>query len=235
VLERREDGTEAMIVAAKKDGLTPWINIFSALSIKIAAIDVDAFILCNLYYAAKSMETSSDSSEEYGEEPILLLNIGYSKSYAAFLRDGNFNTARSILGAGVKDLQEQLTTPLGISAEQCGEVLMGLKPKDVKLDDSAIKSATEYVFEEVAMKIDTALRYFSSSDNYIKPSKMIVAGGGSNIKGMVPFLANRLSLEAVSINPFKVVKIDKNRFHGIDWNSAAVIYPIALGLALRRF
>jgi type IV pilus assembly protein PilM len=235
VLERREDGTEAMIVAAKKDSLTPWINLFHALNIRLAAIDVDAFVLCNLYYAAKSQEGSSASSEEDDGETVLLLNIGYSRSYAAFLRDGNFNTARSILGNGIKDLQEQLTSPLGISAEQCGEVLLGFKPKDVNLDESRIKSAMEYIFEEIAMKVDTALRYFSSSDNYRKPSKMIIAGGGSGIKGLAPFLADRLSLEAVALDPFKVVKLDRNRFPGMDWKAAASIYPIALGLALRRF
>jgi type IV pilus assembly protein PilM len=235
VLGRREEGIEAMIVAAKKDGLTPWINLFHALNIKLAAIDVDAFVLGNLYYAAKSMEPSSDSSYEEDEESVLLLNIGYSKSYAAFLRDGNFNTARSILGGGVKDLQEMLSAPLGISAEQCGELLMGAKVKDANLDESKIKSSMEDVFEEMAVKIDTALRYISSSDNYRRPSKIVVSGGGSNITGLIPFLADRLSIDAVPLKPFKVVNLDKNRFHGINWDSAACIYPIALGLALRRF
>jgi type IV pilus assembly protein PilM len=235
VLSRREEGIEAMIVAAKKDGLSPWINIFHALNIRLAAIDVDAFVLGNLYYATNS---AGDDSE-YDEEPVLLLNIGYSKSYAAFLRDGNFNTARSILGAGVRDLQEMLSSPLGISPEQCGELLMGNDVKDVDIDELRLKSAMEYVFEEIAMKVDTTLRYFSSSDNYRKPTKMIITGGGSRITGLSPFLADRLSIDAVRLEPFKAVKLDRNRiearFAGIDWDDAACIYPIALGLALRRF
>jgi len=235
VLGRREEGIEAMIVAAKKDGLTPWINIFSALNIKLAAIDVDAFVLGNLYYTA-CLESNSDLPSEDFEEPVLLLNIGYSKSYAAFLYDGNFNAARSILGAGVKDLQEQISGPLGVSAERCGELLMGSKVKEANLDESKLKSSMEYVFEEISMKVDTALRYFSSSDNYRKPSKMIVTGGGSKINGLVSFISDRLSMDAVNLEPFnKAVKLDKSNFPGMDWDAAATIYPVALGLALRRF
>ena len=239
ILERRDDGTEAMIVAAKKDGLMSWINLFQALNIKLAAIDVDAFALGNVYTASKMPLDSSNmglSFPDYEEDDsILLLNLGYSKSYAAFLRNGHFNTARSILGGSVYDLQEQLSGPLGISAEKSGDLLMGSEVRESGLDESKIKFATEFVFEEIAMKVDTALRYFSSSDNFKKPTKIIVTGGGSNIIGLIPFLADRLSLDAVQLNPFKTVQVDKERFRGIDWNSAASTYNVALGLALRRF
>ncbi|MCL2260045.1 MAG: pilus assembly protein PilM [Fibromonadales bacterium] len=239
ILDRRDDGTEAMIVAAKKDGLMSWINLFQALNIKLSAIDVDAFVLGNVYAASK---LPSDSSTvglpvpgDEDDDSILLLNLGYSKSYAAFLRNGYFNTARSILGGSLHDLQEQLSGPLGISPEKGGDLLMGNNLKDVDLDESKIKFATEFVFEEIAMKVDTALRYFSSSDNYKKPSKIIITGGGSNIVGLASFLADRLSLDTIQLNPFKAVQIDKERFRGIDWNAAASTYNVALGLALRRF
>jgi len=240
ILDRRDDGTEAMIVAAKKDGLMSWINLFQALNIKLTAIDVDAFVLGNVYTASRMPSDSSAAglpiSDDDDDDSILLLNLGYSKSYAAFLRNGHFNTARSILGGSVYDLQEQLSGPLGISHEKGGELLMGgSNVKESGLDESKIKFATEFVFEEIAMKVDTALRYFSSSDNYRKPSKIVVTGGGSNIIGLVPFLADRLSLDAVQLNPFKAVQVDKERFRGIDWNAAASTYNVALGLALRRF
>jgi type IV pilus assembly protein PilM len=233
ILGHREDGIEAMIVAAKKDSLTPWINVFQALNLRLFAIDVDAFVLSNAYFASKTPNSSSDLEED--DEAALLLNLGYKKSYAAFLRNERFNSARSIAGGSIQELQDQLTEPLGVSAEQCGDLLMGVEIKQAGPDASKIKSAMEYVFEEIAMKVDTALRYFSSSDNYKKPSKLIVAGGGSNIKGLIPFLANRLSLDAVQLNPFKSVQIDKKRIFGINWDTDACIYTVALGLALRRF
>jgi len=240
IMERREDGIEAMIVAAKKEGLISWINLFQALNIKLFAIDVDAFVLGNAYAFSKMPSDTSYSglphADDDEDESILLLNIGYSKSYAAFLRNGYFTTARSILGGSVRDLQEQMSGPLNISFDKSAELLMGGNGvRESGLDQSKVKSVMEFVFEEIAMKVDTALRYFSSSDNYRKPSKIMVAGGGSNITGLTQFLANRLSLEAVRLNPFKAVQVDKNRFPKMDWNSAANIYTVALGLALRRF
>lgn len=235
VLDRKDEGIEAMIVAVKKDSLTSWINLFHALNLKLFAIDVDAFVLSNVYFATKSSRANADLSPDDDDDSILILNLGFSKSYAAFLRGGHFNTARSILGSTVRDLQEQLAGPLNVSAERCGELLMGLSAKEIGLEDSKVKSAIEYIFEEIAMKVDTALRYFSSSDNYRKPSKMAITGGGSNIVGLLAFLADRLSMEAVRLNPFKSVEIDSNRFYGKDWDTEAGIYTVALGLALRRF
>jgi type IV pilus assembly protein PilM len=231
ILERRGDGIEAMIVATKKDSLSPWINVFQALNLRLFAIDVDAFVLSNVYFASKAR--SSDLEED--DEAVLLLNLGYKKSYAAFLRNERFNVARSIIGGSIQELQEQLSKSLGVSAEQCGELLMGTETRQSGLDASKVKSAMEDIFEEIAVKVDTALRYFSSSDNYRKPSKMIVAGGGSSIINLIPFLANRLSLETVRLNPFKSVQIDRKRFSGMNWDAEASIYTVALGLALRRF
>ncbi len=230
VLARREDGIEAMIVAAKKDSLAPWINIFQALNLKLFAIDVDAFVLSNVYFASKPR--SSDMEED--DEAILLLNLGYKKSYAAFLRNERFNSGRSIIGGSLQELQEQLSESLGVSVDQCGELLLGTENRS-GLDAAKIKSAIEGVFEGFAAKVDTALRYFSSSDNYRKPTKLIVAGGGSNITNLIPFLADRLSLEAVRLNPFKSVQLDKKRFFGMSLDAEAGIYTVALGLALRRF
>jgi len=230
ILGRRDEGIEAMIVAAKKDGLTPWINIFQALNLRLFAIDVDAFVLSNAYFASK--QRSPDMEED--DEAVLLLNLGYKKSYAAFLRNERFNSGRSIIDGSVQELQEQLSQSLGVSIDQCGELLMGTENRS-GLDASKIKSAMEGVFEGVATKVDTALRYFSSSDNYRKPSKIIIAGGGSNIVNLIPFLADRLSMEAVRLNPFKSVHIDKKRFFGMNFDTEAGIYTVALGLALRRF
>jgi type IV pilus assembly protein PilM len=236
ILEYKEEGIEAMIVAAKKDSLTAWINLFQALNIKLCAIDVDAFVLSNIYSASRAdISGLSSGGEAEMDESVLLLNFGHGKSYAALLRNGHFSTARSILGGSVSDLQEQLSGPLGILPEQSGELLMGTGARDSELDDSKIKFATEFVFEEVAMKVDTALRYFSSADNYKKPTKMVLTGGGSNIIGLEAFLADRLSVQSVQLNPFKNVELDKSRFLGVDWNTAASTYSVALGLALRRF
>jgi len=232
ILGHREEGIEAMIVAAKKDSLSPWINLFQALNLRLFAIDVDAFVLSNAYFVSRT-RSSSDFDED--DDAILLLNLGYKKSYAAFLRNERFSAARSISGGSVQELQEQLSKALGVSTDQCGELLMGTGTGQSGLDAAKVKSSMEYVFEEISMKIDTALRYFSSSDNYKKPSKMIIAGGGSNITGLIPFLTDRLSLDAVRLNPFKSVKIDKKRFFGINWDTEASIYAVALGLALRRF
>ncbi len=235
ILDRREEGIEAMIVAAKKDSLSSWINLFQALNLNISAIDVDAFVLGNMYSTAKIFADTPDLPPEDDDDSVLLLNLGYSKCYTVLLRKGCFSSARSVPGCTLRDLQEQLSGPLNVPPAKSGELLMGNGIRESGLDESKIKYAMEVVFEEVAIKVDTALRYFSSSDNYKKPSKIVITGGGSNIVGLNSFLADRLELDTVELNPFKAVQINENSFPGMDWDAASSIYAVALGLALRRF
>ena len=103
-----------------------------------------------------------------------------------------------------------------------------------KIEEEKAKSTVGFTFDEIAMKIDTALRYFSSLDNYRKASKMVIAGG-SSIKGLASFLSDRFSLDAVPLNPFKAVKVDARVAQETDLTATAGIYSVAVGLALRRF
>jgi len=227
IIERREEGTEAMIVAAKKDVLEKWVDLFKSLGIKLMAIDVDIFALTNAYYLSSASEQDDDDS-------ILLLNLGFNKAYLASLRDGRFNTARSIMGCSIQELQEQLMNSLKISNEQASDLLMGNEVKDTNVAEARLKSAKEFTFDEIHTKIDTAIRYFSSSDNYRIATKMIIVGG-STIDGLVPYLAQKLSLEVTQLNPFKTVQIKTSRFQGKDLTAMSSAYSIALGLALRKF
>ncbi|MDR2580337.1 MAG: pilus assembly protein PilM [Fibromonadaceae bacterium] len=237
VMERREEGIEAMIVAAKKDVLASWVNLFQALSIDLAAIDVDVFALSNIYSLSVEQQQHDDYGAGYGgddDDPALLLNLGYSQSYLAFLRKGTFSTARSITGCSVQSFQEQLAGSLEISTEQAGDLLTGTNNEEIDMEDPKVKSAMEFVFDEISMKIDTAIRYFSSSDNYKRPSKMVVVGG-ADIKGLTQFLSDRFSMDILLLDPFKTVEVDPVRFRGTDLNAVSGIYPVAMGLALRRF
>jgi type IV pilus assembly protein PilM len=229
IIGRRAEGIEAMIVAAKKDSLNSWISIFRALGVKLAAIDVDAFALSNVYSLSHSRAAVSDE-----DDAVLLLNIGYSKSYLAFISNNSFNTARSIMGCSLQDFQEQVSSSLGISTKQANGLLSGSSVKDLGIDEEKAKSTMEFIFDEISMKIDTALRYFSSLDNYRKASRMVIAGG-SGIKGLASFLSDKLSLEAVALNPFKALKVDSRISQETDLNAMSGIYSVAVGLALRRF
>jgi Tfp pilus assembly PilM family ATPase len=152
----------------------------------------------------------------------------------ASLNNGSFNSARTIMGCSLQDFQEQIATSLGISAKQASGLLMGNSVKDLGIDEGKAKSTMEFTFDEIAMKIDTAIRYFSSLDNYRKASKMAIAGG-SGIKGLTSFLSDKFSLEAVALNPFKAVKVDSRVSQETDLTATAGIYSVAVGLALRRF
>jgi len=232
VVDRRDDGVEAIIVAAKKDVVSTWVDLFRSLNIRLAAIDIDAFALSNAYFLSSSQGSGDEQHEE--DDSILLLNIGYNKSYLAFMRNNHFNTARSFTGCSIQELQEQLSTSLNITLDKARDLLSGNSGKELEANESEAKSAMDYVLEEIGVRVDNAIRYFSSSDNYKNASRIIVAGG-AGINGLVTYLSDRFSVDVFPLNPFKAVQIDPVRFQRIDFNAVAGVYSVALGLAVRKF
>jgi type IV pilus assembly protein PilM len=232
VVDRRDDGVEAIIVAAKKDVVSTWVDLFKTLNIKLAAIDIDAFALSNAYFLSSSQGPSDEQHEE--DDSVLLLNLGYNKSYLAFMRNGHFNTARSFIGCSIQEMLEQLSSSLKIMQDKARDLLFGNSGKELESDESGAKAAMEAVLEDIGVKVDNAIRYFSSSDNYKTASRIIIAGG-AGINGLATHLSDRFSLDVFPLNPFRSVQIDPVRFRRIDFNAVASVYSVALGLALRKF
>ena len=228
VVNRREDGTvEALVVAAKSNMLNSWANFLVNAGLKPAAIDVDAFAVCNAFFA------SSGGLEL--DKPVAIFNMGEKKSHLSYVKDGVFQTARNVQSGNLDNALQLVSRHMGLEPSVCRSILQG-KTK-AGFDAEALQNAMEFVCEEMAMGIEIAMRYFATSgEGSSKPACLLLTGGGASLPGLVKLLAYRLQFDVRTLQPLEGLEVEPGsvRVEG-DPVALANIFAPALGLALRRF
>jgi type IV pilus assembly protein PilM len=221
VISQTPENIEALIVAAKNATTTVWANAFNnVMHLKLAAIDIDAFAACNAYFTAHK-------DDDRAQQTFVMLNIGDKKSHICYVRAGMFHMGRNLQGVAVDGTVNMVAHHLGIEPKRCRDLLGGGSREGI--DEPALKTALEYVYEEFAMGVETAMRYFSSSESFDRPEKLFLVGGGAHLPGVGDFLTDRTGMEAHVFDPFDALDFDDER------PQSPSIYSAAIGMALRKF
>ena len=230
IISRNADGeVKATIVAAKNAMLENWSRFFHDAGYNLDAIDVDIFGLANAYMATVS--------DEMADQTVALFNIGEKKATVGFIMGGFFHSSRTLTSGSMDSVITMLSRHLGIDAAKCHEIFESAGTASVEgFSEADVESAMQLAFEEVASAIEFGLRYFSSSESGDKPVRILLAGGGACLPGLVKYIADKIGIETSTVNPFKRVACDPQVFGaaGIS-ESLSNVYAPALGLALRKF
>lgn len=227
ILQRREDGSvDALVVAAKNNMLNNWAIFYNNAGLKPTAIDIDAFAVCNTFFAS--------SVGQDPEQSVAIFNMGEKKAHLSYIRGGVFHTARTVQSGSVENAIHLMSRHMNIDANVCRAIIKGEK-KD-GFEPSALAAAMDYVCEEMSMGVEIALRYFSAADSSGKPIHILLTGGGASLPGLAKSMSERLSLEVGVLSPFECVEFDPAQLAGgSNLEGLQNIYASALGLAMRRF
>ncbi|HSQ42771.1 MAG TPA: pilus assembly protein PilM [Fibrobacteraceae bacterium] len=219
---------EVLIVAAKGGTLSAWTKIFLAAGISPSILDVDAFAVTNAFLLS--------APEEDLRETIALLNIGDRRSHITFVRNGSYHSTRSVQNASVDSFVSQMCRRIGMDQDVVSQILRGEKAEGYNKE--LFQAALVYSAEEYAVSVELALRYFTSTENQERVSKVYLTGGGASITGLADFLARKLEVHTECLNPFKnpeFMHVEKGLFGGdeISQEIVNIMVPV-LGLATRK-
>jgi len=195
---------------------------------------------------AKMIVLSADadrlSRHSSTKEPVLLLNIGHSRTQISiirqkkviFLRDMNFGTGQ---------IRAEISSNLGISAREAESVMKRiiLQTDGVRIPDSSYsKQDLEFLFQfiEIALEplvdeIQLSLQFFLSQIHE-SVTKIGLLGGGALINGFESYLEEKIGLSAEINNPFQSIEMDENDFDREVLNKIAPLFSTAVGLARSR-
>ena len=98
--------------------------------------------------------------------------------------------------------------------------------------EGKVRNALLPVFSAVIDEVRKTMQFYASKYNGMrKVSRIVMVGGGSNLPGMVTYLAETLSVEVVVGDPFAGMKTDGK----IQLPPDKASYGVAVGLALKEF
>ncbi len=213
-----EKQMEVLLVAAKKDLVNEQIDILREAGLNPCIVDVDAFAVQNAVESNYVFDPG---------EVVAIIDVGSEET--------NLNIVQDSVPLYTKDLPSGTTVIIDAikrdqhySQEEAEEALRMPGP------EVNLQAMVQEVFEDLAQSIERASAFLSASEESDSISRLLVSGGGANVRGLAEFLADRLQIPVDVINPLQTVDIDAEQVDTELWSAQAPQYAVSVGLALRR-
>lgn len=206
---------EVLLVAAKKTAVNQIVALTEAAGLIPVALETEILSLIrviNFFFKGN----------------CLFLNLGHRTTNIVILENQNLKFTRTLKTAGeafTRAVARELNMEL-LQAEQY-KVAYGLE-KDAL--EGKVAKAILPTFNVILTEIKKALNFFLQKEPQTKITTLIVSGGGASMMGLNSYLAESLSLEVVTLDPFKIFTPEK-RF--IELKDRARL-STAIGLAVRE-
>jgi len=212
---------EALTVAAEKKVVDDVMSILKEAGLDVYGLEVESTASARSLVEQKEQEKITNS---------FIVDLGSQRTSFIIVINGVtcFTSSIPFSSDGINDA---ITKMLGIDIKEAEKIKLnqGIEPADVS---NPIFKASQYLLENLAGEIEKTLDFYGETFRS-KPAieKVILSGGGSNIKGLTDFLAKRLNKKVEIGNPWVNVKIGKNG--PIIDNINSIRYSTAIGLAIK--
>lgn len=211
-----------LLVAAKKELVSDYVNLAEMAGLEPRIIDVDAFALQNIY------ETNHDPSIR---ENIALIDIGAGKTSLNILK-GNASVFMRDVSLGCAQINQKIIGLAQCSAEEAETIKFGESHEKISPED--LSDIISTVVSDWCTEIRRALDFFYSTYPEDQIKKIILSGGGGYIQELRQMLAVETSAEVSTINPFQHLLVDSNKFDTHYLEKIAPQAAICMGLATRK-
>ena len=219
--ETNPNQMNVFLVAAKKEMVNDYVNLANLAGLTPCIVDVEAFALQNTY----------EANYDVTGENVALIDIGASKTSLNILK-GNSSVFMRDVSLGCSQINQKIVSLIDCSYEDAEQLKYGENTDRISAED--LKGIVSSVVADWCTEIRRALDFFYSTYPEDQIKKIILSGGGANIGEFRELLAVEASAEVDTINPFKDVYVDDERFEPSYMKKVAPQAAICVGLAMRR-
>jgi type IV pilus assembly protein PilM len=219
--ENNPNQMSVLLVAAKKEMISDYVNLIQMAKLNPCVIDIDAFALQNIY----------ENAYESEEENIALIDIGASKTSLNILKGGTSVFMRDV-SLGCSQINQKIVSMAECSPEEAED--LKFTPDSDQISPEDLREIISAVVADWCTEIRRALDFFYSTYPEDQIQKIILSGGGGNIGEFRDLLAVETSADVETINPFGNLFIDPDRFDTEYIKKMAPQAAISMGLALRK-
>ncbi|MBD3208720.1 MAG: type IV pilus assembly protein PilM [Candidatus Nealsonbacteria bacterium] len=237
-LQGELDHLDVLIGAVPKEMVDPYLFALKEAGLEPKALEVESLAI-----------TRALIKDEISPSPVLLIDFGATRtSFIIFSGHAlRFTTSISVSSASFTEI---IAKNLGVPLKEAEELKKkyGLEEKiKLKMDreETDLRKKRSKIFEilmpaliDLAQQIDKHLHYYQthSSHEHLPPdnqgvSKILLCGGGSNLKGLPEFLEQKINIPVELGNPWVNILTEEEK--PTMPLSKSMAYTTALGLALR--
>jgi type IV pilus assembly protein PilM len=213
---------DVLLVAVKKDKILNYTNSLQLAGKQPVIVDIDAFALLNCY-EFNYVPTSNST--------VALLNLGASVMNINIVKGTTPLFTRDV-SVGGNQYTDALQKELDLSFDDAESLKLGHRVGTVSED--AKTPILQQVTELIVLEIQKTFDFFRASASGEHIERIYMAGGSSQIPGLIEELQREFSLPVETLNPF--LRIDPPANASADLlEQHAPQLSVAVGLALRSF
>lgn len=216
---------EVVLVAIKGDALNDVNDQIVANGLNTSGVDLAPMSLYNAYrYSYPDVD-----------EPVVIVDLGARSTNLVFAEEGRMFTRNILVGGAnvTNQIGKEFGLGFGDAEDQKrsqGFVAFGGAVEEHS--DPAIAALSKVIrnaMTRLHSEVMRTINYYRSQQGGTAPRRVLLAGGGAAMPGMVEFFQEKLRLPVELFNPLRGVQMDR----GADAGADAPCLGELVGLALR--
>lgn len=228
-LEDAGPQVDVVVIAARRDMITSFVEPLRRAGLEPAGIDLSAFGMIRALapLATAPTEPGADGAVP-AEEAILYCNVGDVMNLA--VARGRSCLFTRVSGVGVEAITARLSTERGLLPEHAEQWLLhvGLEAplESIEGDPETVAAARRVLQEGVTNLVDElrlSLDYYRALESAVPVSGVLLCGIGSALRGLAPAMEEQVGLPISAPRPAALAGID-------DTVAARLVLPLGLGL-----
>ena len=236
---------DLMVVACPKLLAERTLSIAEEAGLQPAHLDVGPLAIWNTLLAWDGIKK---------EETVALIDMGAEKTGIYIFKNGILQFSREITPAGaditraiaegigsaeeaqlIYERAEKIKQEMGIPSEPSQEALRQAQD-DLQQAKNTTLSKLSFlvrpVLEKLTAEIGRSLDYYRSQFNEERIDRILLTGGGANLKNIVSYLGKELRLPVEHFNPLRKILFDSKKIDVQILDQMGSIFTIAAGMAL---
>lgn len=211
-----KEKTKVMIVAIHNDILSNYREIVDLVNLNASFFEIEIFATIRAVIGRNL-------------SPTLILDIGAGTTKFFIVEYGIIKLSH-VINRGSQDITRTISQSLGFSLTKAEEFKReyGISHEST---DTNITEAMLLPLGDMFGEVNRILLSYEKQSNK-NVGSVVLTGGGSVLKGLLPFAKERLSTEIVLGNPFE--KVEAPAFLEDVLSEVGPEFAVAVGLALRK-
>lgn len=213
------DKQRVLTAAVSKEVVDSWMDVLTEAGLDVYGLEVESVA------SIRSLAGKNSSKDEIS----LIVDLGARRT-SFIIAEGVVPYFTSSIPFSSEGINDAISKSLNLSSEEAEKVKInnGIENKNA---DNPIYSSVSSLLENLVNEITKTMDFYGEMSKQSREiSKVIMCGGGSNMKGLAEFLSQRINKEVVAGNPWINLELG-GKLPAIN-NQDSVRYATAIGLAL---
>jgi len=214
--EEKKDIVNVLLIAVPRDVIERYKRIAGVLAIQLRALEIESFSVVRSFGADETGTTA-------------FINFGHRTTSLAIARKGRLYGSYSI-GRGSLELTSALERGLGVNTQRAEAMKHEIGISE-KIEERDITSVMLPFLELLMSELQRSIGLFNRKTG-TSVQRIVLTGGGANLKGLTEHVATRFGLEVALGNPFDQVVAPPIMQPIL--RSLGPSFSVAIGLALHQ-